>query len=120
MQFDLLKRHDFGVTAYRRLASAIGLAPLRIPVPLILLTGATWALMLHHAINMSAPMGSAGHGVLEDIHMFGDKASLGGLGVFVAVWTVMMTAMMLPATAPMILTFAVAQARRNRNDFAVP
>src|SRR5262245_19925086 len=33
---------------------------------------------------MSEPMGS---GVLDDIQMFGNKASLGGLGAFVAVWT---------------------------------
>ena len=32
--------------AYLRLASAIGLAPLRIPVSLIVLTGGAWALML--------------------------------------------------------------------------
>jgi predicted metal-binding membrane protein len=107
-------------STYLRLASAIGVAPLRIPVPLILLTGAAWALMLHHAINMSAPMGSAGRSVLDDILMFGDKATNAGLGAFVAVWTVMMTAMMLPSTAPMIMTFAVAQARRDRNNVAVP
>jgi predicted metal-binding membrane protein len=37
------------------------------------------------------------------------------LGLFLAVWTVMMGAMMLPSAAPMILTFAAAQARRHRN-----
>jgi predicted metal-binding membrane protein len=106
--------------AYQRLASAVGLAPLRIPVPLILLTGAAWAVMLHHAIDMSEPMGSAGRGVFDDIEMFGNKASVGGLGAFVAVWTVMMIAMMLPGTAPMILTFAAAQARRDRSNIVVP
>jgi predicted metal-binding membrane protein len=45
--------------------------------------------------------------------------SFGGAVVFVAVWTVMMAAMMLPATAPMILIFASAQARRERHA-AVP
>jgi predicted metal-binding membrane protein len=34
--------------------------------------------------------------------------------VFVAIWNVMMAAMMLPAAAPMILTFAAAQGRRDR------
>jgi predicted metal-binding membrane protein len=33
---------------------------------------------------------------------------------FVAMWTVMMAAMMLPAMTPMVLTFAAAQARRVR------
>ena len=100
-----------------RLKSAIGLVPLRIPVSLIVLTGAAWAVMLHHAISMSEPMGFAAHGAI----CFGmsDKATLGGLGIFLAVWTVMMAAMMLPSTAPMILTFAAAQARRDRN-VAVP
>jgi predicted metal-binding membrane protein len=104
--------------AYLRLASAIGLAPLRIPVSLIVLTGAAWALMLHHAISMSASMGSAGRGVM-DVEMIGAEFTLGGLGVFLAVWTVMMGAMMLPSAAPMILTFAAAQAGRDRN-VAVP
>ena len=92
---------------YRRLASAIGLAPLRIPVSLILVTVAAWVLMLHHALNMSAPMGSAVPGAM-DVPMTVDN-SLGGLGVFLTVWTVMMGAMMLPSAAPMILTFAASQ-----------
>jgi len=100
--------------AYPRLSSAIGLAPLRIPVSLIVLTGAAWALMLHDAINMSESMGSAGRGAL-DVDMVGAEFTLGGLGVFLADWTVMMGAMMLPSAAPMILTFAAAQARRGRN-----
>jgi len=108
-------------SAYRRLASAIGLAPLRIPVSLTLVTVAAWAVMLHHAMNMSvpmgsdmsAPMGSAVRGVMDVDN------SLRGVGVFVTVWTVMMGAMMLPSAAPMILTFAAVQARRDRN-VAVP
>src|SRR5262245_44432810 len=96
--------------AYRRLRSAIGLAPLRIPVSLIVLTGAAWALMLHHAISMNESMGGA-----LDGDMIGTEFTLGGLGVFLAGWTVMMGAMMLPSAAPMILTFAAVQARRNRN-----
>ena len=104
-------------SAYLRLRSAIGLAPLRIPVSLIVLTGAAWAVMLHRALSMSAPMDRAGHGAMG-VEMIGEF-TLGGLGVFLAVWTVMMGAMMLPSAAPMILTFAAAQARRDRN-VAVP
>jgi predicted metal-binding membrane protein len=100
--------------AYLRLASGIGLAPLRIPVSLVVLTGAAWALMLHHAISMSASMDSAGRGALG-VEMISAEFTLGGLGVFLAVWTVMMGAMMLPSAAPMILTFAAVQARHNRN-----
>jgi predicted metal-binding membrane protein len=113
------RRGSHGVRlAYLRLASGIGLAPLRIPVFLIVLTGAAWALMLHQAISMSAPMGSAGRGAMG-MQMIGAEFTLGDLGVFLAGWTVMMGAMMLPSAAPMILTFAAVQARHNRN-VAVP
>src|SRR5262249_41665906 len=105
-------------SACPRLASAIALAPLRIPVSLIVLTGAAWALMLHDAITMSESMGSAGPGAMG-VEMIGAEFALGGLGVFLAGWTVMMGAMMLPSAAPMILTFAAVQARRDRN-VAVP
>ena len=100
--------------AYPRLASAIGLAPLRIPVSLIVLTGVAWAVLLHHAISMSESMGSAGPGAMG-VEMIGTEFTLGGLGVFLAGWTVMMGAMMLPSATPMILTFAAVQARHNRN-----
>jgi predicted metal-binding membrane protein len=102
--------------AYQRLTSATGLAPLRIPVSLIVATGAAWALMLHHAISMSEPMGWDG---AMGVEMSDANFTLGGLGIFLAVWTVMMGAMMLPSAAPMILTFAAARARRDRN-VAVP
>src|SRR5215468_9689600 len=64
--------------AYLRLASGIGLAPLRIPVSLIVLTGAAWALMLHHAISMSESMGSAGPGAMG-VEMSDANFTLGGL-----------------------------------------
>jgi predicted metal-binding membrane protein len=69
--------------------------------------------MLYHAISMNEPMGSAGHGALDG--KIGTEFTLGGLGVFLAGWTVMMGAMMLPSAAPMTLAFAAVQARRNRN-----
>jgi predicted metal-binding membrane protein len=78
------------------------------------LTGAAWALMLHHAISMSASMDWAGRGAM-DAEMISAEFTLGGLGVFLAVWTVMMGAMMLPSAAPMILTFGAVQARGDRN-----
>ena len=73
--------------------------------------------MLHDA-SMSESMESAGRGALN-VEMIGAEFTLGGLGVFLAGWTVMMGAMMLPSAAPMILTFAAVQARHNRN-VAVP
>jgi hypothetical protein len=73
---------------------------------------------------MGAPIGDALRGSMsaegmegmEGMTMGGMSAagwSVGAALVFVGVWTVMMAAMMLPAAAPMILTFASAQARRN-------
>jgi predicted metal-binding membrane protein len=110
-----MPKHRLGVL--ERLASVIGLVPLRIPVSLIVMIGAAWALTLHHAIGMSASMGTAGHGSMVVKGMGG--VSLSDLGLFLVIWTVLMAAMMLPSAAPMILTFAAAQARRDRN-VAVP
>jgi predicted metal-binding membrane protein len=105
----------------------LGRAPLSLLVSLLVLTGAAWALTLYQTLSMSMPMGIAARGGLTaegmgGMAMAGMSAagwSLGGAALFVAVWTVMMAAMMLPATAPMILIFASAQARRER-DAAVP
>jgi predicted metal-binding membrane protein len=96
-------------------------------VSLVLLTGAAWALTLYQTFIMSMPMGVAVRGGMAGEGMSGMAMgglasagwSLGSAVVFVAVWTVMMAAMMLPAAAPMILIFASAQARRERHA-AVP
>ena len=92
-----------------------------------MLTGAAWALTLYQTFSMSMPMGivvrggmtAEGMGGMAMAGMSAAGWSLGGAVVFVAVWTVMMAAMMLPAAAPMILIFASAQARRER-DIAIP
>ncbi|HEX5832154.1 MAG TPA: DUF2182 domain-containing protein [Gemmatimonadaceae bacterium] len=82
-------------------------------VLLLLVTVAAWAGVVVQATAM--PMGD-------------DRASsaallLGptGLVAFVAAWVVMMTAMMLPSAAPMILLYrAVARGRATRGDPLVP
>jgi predicted metal-binding membrane protein len=112
---------------WRRPKSLLGRAPPSLLISLIVLTGAAWALTLHHALSMSMPMGIVVRGGmaadgLGGMAMGGMAAvgwSLGGAIVFVALWTVMMAAMMLPAAAPMILIFASAQARRGHH-VAVP
>ena len=76
---------------------------------------------------MSMPMGIAVRGGMDADGMAGMAMagmtaaawSIGGAVVFIAVWTVMMAAMMLPAAAPMVLIFASAQARGGKNA-AVP
>jgi hypothetical protein len=68
-----MPKHHLGLP--ERLASVIGLVPLRIPASLIVMTGAAWALMLHHAIGMSASMDTAGHGAMI-------VKGMGGVSVF--------------------------------------
>jgi predicted metal-binding membrane protein len=97
-----------------------------------ILTIGAWALTLRHALVMPEPMGiavqdgSAMDGMSMDgmSHMTATGVPAAGWSLpeaigFVAVWTVMMAAMMLPAMVPMVLTFAAAQARRTRT-MAVP
>ena len=88
---------------------------------------AAWLLTIYQAATMDMPMGiavrggMAGEGMAE-MAMGGISAmgwSLEGGAIFVGVWTVMMVAMMLPAAASMIVIFASAQARRDR-EVAVP
>jgi predicted metal-binding membrane protein len=113
--------------AWLRPASSLGRARLGLLASLAALTAAAWALTLHEALRMGASMGIAARGELTADGMAGMAMggiaatgwSLEGAATFVAVWTVMMAAMMLPAAAPMILIFASAQARRTR-DIAVP
>ena len=103
-----------------RLASTVGPIPLTLLVSLITVTAIAWAFTLYQPFAMSASMGSA-MGEMEGMAMEGMAAgwSFAGLLIFVTVWTIMMVAMMLPAAAPMILIFASAQARRDR-QVAVP
>jgi predicted metal-binding membrane protein len=101
--------------------------PSSLLVSLILLTVAAWLLTIYQSVSMSMPMGIAVPGGMAAEGMAGMAMggiaasgwSLGNAAIFVAVWTVMMAAMMLPAAAPMIFMFASAQARRER-DVAVP
>jgi predicted metal-binding membrane protein len=94
---------------------------------LVVLTAVAWAVTLYEALSMSAPMGvvvsggmaAEGMGSMAMSGMSAAGWSFAGLTIFVAIWTVMMIAMMLPAAAPMILIFASAQARRDR-EVAIP
>jgi predicted metal-binding membrane protein len=102
--------------------SLLGRARLSLLVSLTLLTVGAWGLTLYQTLTMTAPMGIAVRGGLTPDPMSGMAMagmpaagwSLTGAAVFSAVWVVMMAAMMLPAAAPMILTFAQAQAQRDR------
>ncbi len=101
--------------------------PLSLLISLAILTGTAWLLTIYQAVSMSMPMGIAVSGGMAAEGMAG--MAMGGIAatgwsfksavIFVAVWTVMMAAMMLPAAASMIFMFASAQARRER-EVAVP
>jgi predicted metal-binding membrane protein len=116
--------------AWWRATSTLGRARRSLLISLLVLAAAAWALTLHESLNMGMPIGNALRGSMradgmegvEGMAMGGMSAagwSFGAAVVFVGVWTVMMAAMMLPAAAPMILTFASAQARRD-HAVAVP
>lgn len=83
---------------------------------LVLITLLSWAYMLRMALG--AP--DHGHGHMELIAM---PAPSGWdwylLGLSATMWCVMMTAMMLPSAAPMVLTFARVHARRRVQGGAV-
>jgi predicted metal-binding membrane protein len=111
--------------AWWRATSALGRTRRDLLLSLLVLTAAAWAFTVHESINMGAPIGDAVRGSMSAEGMEGmEGMAMGGVSaagwsiaaalVFVGVWTVMMAAMMLSAAAPMILTFASAQARRDR------
>ncbi len=105
--------------------SSLGRARRNVLVCLFVLTCGSWALTLYHTIEMDAPVGVAMSGRMSADGMAGMAMggmsaagwSFSGAVVFVAIWTVMMAAMMLPAAAPMIVIFASAQARRGQAAF---
>ena len=100
--------------------------PLSLLASLVVLTAAAWALTLYQTFSMDMPIavrgGMEGMEGMAGMAMAGiaaDGWSLAGATAFLAVWTVMMAAMMLPAAAPMIFMFAAAQARREQH-VAIP
>jgi predicted metal-binding membrane protein len=110
----------------QRAAAGIQSARLNLLVALITLTVCAWALTLYQALEMSAPMdlavrggvSSDGMGGMAMAGMAAGGWSFAGAATFVAMWTVMMAAMMLPAAAPMILIFDSTQTRAGKG--AVP
>jgi predicted metal-binding membrane protein len=111
--------------------SLFGKARRNLLLSLLVLTCGAWALTLYYAVEMGAPVGTAMTGGMSADAMAGMESmagmAMGGMSaagwsfsgavVFVAIWTVMMAAMMLPAAAPMIMIFASAPARRGQAAF---
>jgi predicted metal-binding membrane protein len=112
-------------------------ARLALLISLIVLTAAAWAATLQQASTMPMGMGIAVRETMENSGMgsemdsdgMGDMAmtgmasdgwSLPGGATFVAIWTVMMAAMMLPAAAPMLLIFNSAHAGRSGRSAIAP
>jgi predicted metal-binding membrane protein len=110
--------------------SLFGKARRNLLLSLLVLTFGAWALTLYYAV-MGAPVGATMTGGMRADAMAGMESmagmAMGGMSaagwsfsgavVFVAIWTVMMAAMMLPAAAPMIMIFASAPARRGQAAF---
>jgi predicted metal-binding membrane protein len=71
-------------------------------IPLAVLTASAWAVTTYQAQNMNAPMPGSS--------MVGPP--MGGAVAFLAIWSVMMAAMMIPSVAPMLLTFATLESKR--------
>jgi predicted metal-binding membrane protein len=103
-------------------------ARLALLVSLVVLTAAAWIVTLQQSQAMPMPMGIALRETMGSDDM-GDKAmtdvptagwSLAGGTAFVAIWTVMMAAMMLPAAAPLLLIFAAAQTGRSGRSAVAP
>lgn len=121
--------------AWWRATSTLGRARRNLLIALVVLASAAWVFTVYESLNMGTPIGDALRGSMSADEMEGmaidgmEGMAMGGMSaagwsvsaalVFVGVWTVMMAAMMLPAAAPMILTFAAAQARRD-HAAAVP
>jgi predicted metal-binding membrane protein len=121
-------RRAIGWLSVPSLARRLGGVPLGVLASLAALTAAAWALTLYQTFTVDMPMGIAVRGGTEGLQglpgmamggIAADSWSLGDAAAFLAVWTVMMGAMMLPAAAPMIFMFAAAQSRR-AGQVAIP
>ncbi len=117
----------FGGRARLRPTSPLAWSRLALLAALALLTAGAWALTVHQARTMEMPMGvavpgaaDAGMGDMASSGMMAADWSLGDAAAFLAVWAVMMAAMMLPAAAPMVLVFGAIQAKRRGQPTFVP
>lgn len=105
-------------------------ARLLLLVALVILTAGAWGLTGYQVRTMDMAMGiAATDGADSGMAGMSDMASSGmaaaswspaDAATFLMIWTVMMAGMMLPAAAPMILTFDAAQARRRGHATFVP
>jgi predicted metal-binding membrane protein len=97
---------------------------------LALLTAGSWAITVYQARTMDMPMGVTVLGGADAaMDSMGEMASSGratpgwsprGAATFLAIWAVMMAAMMLPAAAPMVLVFDAVQAKRRGLPSFIP
>ena len=76
-----------------------GFAPLALLLILVAVAGVAWGFVAWLGVGMSSAM------------LLASVSTLGGFAGFLAVWLVMMVAMMFPAAAPMVQAYAVLSAR---------
>jgi predicted metal-binding membrane protein len=110
-----------------RPASPLAWSRLALLVALVLLTAGAWAFTVYQARTMDMGMGVAdpdaadvGMGGMASSGMAAADRSFGGAATFLAIWAVMMAAMMLPAAAPMLLLFGTVQAKLRGKPTFVP
>jgi predicted metal-binding membrane protein len=83
--------------------SPLRLSPVGVAASLLGLTLVAWTLVFDRMRGMDA----------------GPGTDLGGLGWFLGIWVTMMSAMMLPSVAPMVLAFARVSKERARRQQAI-
>ena len=115
--------------AWLRPRTPLARARLALLVSLVVLTAAAWVVTLPQTATMLMPMGmgiairdTMGSAGMGDMAIAGAPSgwSVVGAAVFVAIWAVMMAAMMLPAATPMLLMFAAAQTGRSGRSPVAP
>jgi predicted metal-binding membrane protein len=113
--------------AWLRPRTPLARARLALLVSVVVLTAAAWVVTLQQIVTMPMPMGIAirdtmGGAGMGDMAMSGTPTgwSVMGAAVFVAIWAVMMAAMMLSAATPMLLIFAAAQTGRSGRSAVAP
>ena len=82
---------------------------------LLALSLASWAVLLWQSQRMASDMG------MSEMSAAASLTAGMGVALFLAMWVIMMVAMMFPTAAPMVLMFAqISRGRRARGDASVP
>ena len=89
---------------------------------LTVITAAAWIYTVRQADQMAMSSGAVGHGMVNTMHaMMAMQPWTGSeFGLRLAMWVVMMVAMMLPTAAPMTLVYAAVARKAAAQDSPLP